>query len=271
MWKRLLLKDAVSQTLLSKTKRLLGQWGLLTVCNNVCSTHGSCLHTQVTNTNKDTSLKWFKEDRPVTQAVYDQSSGDSSLTIPQVVTASALRSDWEVMNKHYPFRISCGFMKRCFPPQVTKKDAGSYRAAVSDKRGEDVSTLQLLGDGESWNSICSGADLSEADVFASSLTYKQTWVCCHLPLVLSMSLLKATSELPENGTVLSCFQSMTSFSSTSVNNVVSYSQMEALLCKVTCLKHTGDTLLSLQPCQLVHWRLRALLKASDSSAHSYTI
>lgn len=33
-------------------------------------------------------------------------------------------------------------------PQVTKKEAGSYRAVVSDGRGEDVSTLELLGDGE---------------------------------------------------------------------------------------------------------------------------
>lgn len=137
----------------------------------------------MTNTNKDTSLKWFKEDRAATQAVYDQSSGDSSLTIPQVVTASALRSHWEVMNKHDP--LSCGVMT--FPPQVTKKDAGSYRAAVSDRRGEDVSTLQLLGDGETRNSICSGADLSEAEVFPC----KQTWVCCHLPLIFSIL-------LPEN-------------------------------------------------------------------------
>lgn len=35
-----------------------------------------------------------------------------------------------------------------FPPQVTKKEAGSYRAVVSDGRGEDVSTLELLDDGE---------------------------------------------------------------------------------------------------------------------------
>lgn len=33
-------------------------------------------------------------------------------------------------------------------PQVTKKEAGSYRAVVSDKRGEDVSALELLDDGE---------------------------------------------------------------------------------------------------------------------------
>uniref|UniRef100_A0A3B5BB06 Myomesin 3 n=1 Tax=Stegastes partitus TaxID=144197 RepID=A0A3B5BB06_9TELE len=42
------------------------------------------LLTQVTNTNKDTSLKWFKEGTAVTQFVYDQSSGVSTLTIPQV-------------------------------------------------------------------------------------------------------------------------------------------------------------------------------------------
>lgn len=41
---------------------------------------------QVTNTNKDTSLKWFKEGSAVTQAVYDQSSGVSTLTITQVST-----------------------------------------------------------------------------------------------------------------------------------------------------------------------------------------
>lgn len=39
---------------------------------------------QVTNTNKETSLKWFKEGAEVTQVVYDQSSGVSTLTIPQV-------------------------------------------------------------------------------------------------------------------------------------------------------------------------------------------
>ncbi|XP_068997823.1 myomesin-3 isoform X1 [Embiotoca jacksoni] len=65
---------------------------------------------KVTNTNKDTSLKWFKEGVEVTQVVYDQSSGVSTLTIPQ----------------------------------VTEKEAGSYRAVVSDGRGEDVSVLELL-------------------------------------------------------------------------------------------------------------------------------
>lgn len=68
---------------------------------------------KVTNTNKDTSLKWFKEGAEVKQVAYDRSSGVSTLTIPQ----------------------------------VTQKDAGSYRAVVSDKRGEDVSTLKLM-DGE---------------------------------------------------------------------------------------------------------------------------
>lgn len=36
------------------------------------------------------------------------------------------------------------------PPQVTKKEAGSYRAVVSDGRGEDVSTLDLLDEGDTW-------------------------------------------------------------------------------------------------------------------------
>nr|XP_020445778.1 myomesin-3-like [Monopterus albus] len=67
---------------------------------------------KVTNTNKDTSLKWFKEGVPLNRVVYDQSSGVSTLTLPQ----------------------------------ITKKEAGSYRAVVSDRRGEDVSTLELLND-----------------------------------------------------------------------------------------------------------------------------
>ncbi|KAA8591786.1 hypothetical protein FQN60_017160 [Etheostoma spectabile] len=67
---------------------------------------------KVTNTNKDTSLKWFKDGVAVTQLVYEQSSGVSTLTIPQ----------------------------------VTKKESGSYRAVVSDGRGEDVSILELLDD-----------------------------------------------------------------------------------------------------------------------------
>ncbi|KAM4600603.1 myomesin-3 [Polymixia lowei] len=67
---------------------------------------------KVTNVNKDTKLKWFKDGVEVTQVVYDQSSGLSTLTVPQ----------------------------------VTKKEAGSYKAVVSDGRGEDVSTLKLLDD-----------------------------------------------------------------------------------------------------------------------------
>lgn len=67
---------------------------------------------KVTNTNKDTSLKWFKEGVAVTQVEYDQSSGVSTLTVPQ----------------------------------VTKKEAGSYKAVVSDGRGEDISTLELVDD-----------------------------------------------------------------------------------------------------------------------------
>lgn len=34
------------------------------------------------------------------------------------------------------------------PPQVTKKETGSYKAVVSDGRGEDVSTLNLRDNGE---------------------------------------------------------------------------------------------------------------------------
>ncbi|KAM9310400.1 myomesin-3 [Pholidichthys leucotaenia] len=67
---------------------------------------------KVTNTSKDTSLKWFKEGVEVTSVVYEPSSGISTLTMSQ----------------------------------VTKKEAGSYKAVVSDRRGEDVSTLELLND-----------------------------------------------------------------------------------------------------------------------------
>ncbi|XP_012730505.2 myomesin-3 [Fundulus heteroclitus] len=67
---------------------------------------------KVTNTSKDTSFKWFKDGVEIKDIAYDQTSGVSSLTIPQ----------------------------------VTKKEAGSYRAVVSDSRGEDVSTLDLLDD-----------------------------------------------------------------------------------------------------------------------------
>lgn len=51
-------------------------------------------HTQVTNKNKDTSLRWFKDGVAVTQVVYDQSSGVSTLTIPQVPKMSLLCSSW---------------------------------------------------------------------------------------------------------------------------------------------------------------------------------
>ncbi|XP_034410301.1 myomesin-3 [Cyclopterus lumpus] len=82
---------------------------LLWSVNEECELIIKC---KVTNTNKDTSLKWFKEGVAVTRVVYDQASGVSTLTIPQ----------------------------------VTKKEAGSFRAVVSDGRGEDVSTLELLDD-----------------------------------------------------------------------------------------------------------------------------
>ncbi|XP_076016919.1 myomesin-3 [Genypterus blacodes] len=66
---------------------------------------------KITNTSKDTTLKWFKEGAEVTPAtVYDKPSGLSTLTIPQ----------------------------------VTKNVGGTYKAVVADGRGKDVSTLELL-------------------------------------------------------------------------------------------------------------------------------
>ncbi|XP_030015067.1 myomesin-3 [Sphaeramia orbicularis] len=67
---------------------------------------------KVTNTNKDTCLKWFKDGMEMKEVLRDLSSGLSSFTITQ----------------------------------VTQKETGSYKAVVSDKRGEDVSTLALLDD-----------------------------------------------------------------------------------------------------------------------------
>uniref|UniRef100_A0AAV2MA16 Ig-like domain-containing protein n=1 Tax=Knipowitschia caucasica TaxID=637954 RepID=A0AAV2MA16_KNICA len=63
----------------------------------------------VTNTNKDTKLKWFKDGKEMKQVVWDQTSGLSSLTVSQ----------------------------------VSQEEMGAYRALVSDKRGEDQSTLKL--------------------------------------------------------------------------------------------------------------------------------
>ncbi|XP_062322120.1 myomesin-3 [Osmerus eperlanus] len=67
---------------------------------------------RVTNANRDTVVRWFKDGVEISSALYEPSSGDSSLTIPQ----------------------------------VTKKEAGTFRAVVSDSRGQDVSTLEMLED-----------------------------------------------------------------------------------------------------------------------------
>lgn len=39
---------------------------------------------QVTNTSKDTSLKWFKDGAAESRYAYEPSSGVSTLTFPQV-------------------------------------------------------------------------------------------------------------------------------------------------------------------------------------------
>ncbi|XP_062842071.1 myomesin-3 [Trichomycterus rosablanca] len=62
---------------------------------------------KVTNVSKDTKLRWFKDGVDVPQVVYE--SGVATLTVPQ----------------------------------VTKKEAGVYRAVVGDGRGEDESVLEL--------------------------------------------------------------------------------------------------------------------------------
>ncbi|XP_035382488.1 myomesin-3 [Electrophorus electricus] len=67
------------------------------------------LKCKVTNVNKDTKLKWFKDGVEITQATYEQ-SGVGKYTVAQ----------------------------------VTRKEAGVYRAVVSDSRGEDESMLELV-------------------------------------------------------------------------------------------------------------------------------
>uniref|UniRef100_A0A3P8X3L4 Myomesin 3 n=1 Tax=Cynoglossus semilaevis TaxID=244447 RepID=A0A3P8X3L4_CYNSE len=64
---------------------------------------------QVTNTNKDSCLSWFKDDRKLTQVV--KPDGDAVCR---------------------------------FETQISKDVSGSYRAVVTDKRGEDVSTVLSL-------------------------------------------------------------------------------------------------------------------------------
>ncbi|TRY72904.1 hypothetical protein DNTS_011798 [Danionella cerebrum] len=66
---------------------------------------------KVTNLNKDTHLKWFKDGLELPQAVFE-SSGTSTFTVSQVM----------------------------------RKELGVYRAVVSDSRGEDVSILELIDD-----------------------------------------------------------------------------------------------------------------------------
>lgn len=63
---------------------------------------------KVTNMNKDTKMKWYKDGIEIPQVVYEP-SGLATFTVPQ----------------------------------VTKKEAGVYRAVVADARGEDESTLEL--------------------------------------------------------------------------------------------------------------------------------
>ncbi|XP_073781636.1 myomesin-3 [Danio rerio] len=66
---------------------------------------------KVTNTSKETRLKWFKDGVELPQAVFEP-SGVSTLTISQ----------------------------------VTRKELGVYRAVVSDSRGEDDTILELIDD-----------------------------------------------------------------------------------------------------------------------------
>ncbi|XP_055020131.1 myomesin-3 isoform X2 [Boleophthalmus pectinirostris] len=64
---------------------------------------------KVANTTKETTLKWFKEGNEMKGVAYDPTSGHSSFTISR----------------------------------VTQEETGTYKAVVSDKRGEDQSFLKL--------------------------------------------------------------------------------------------------------------------------------
>ncbi|KAJ8289547.1 hypothetical protein GJAV_G00002550 [Gymnothorax javanicus] len=68
------------------------------------------LKCKVTNVSKETSLRWFKDGEEMKEFEYDLQSGVSTFTLAQ----------------------------------MTENDAGVYRTTVSDSRGEDVSTLELL-------------------------------------------------------------------------------------------------------------------------------
>ncbi|XP_067862773.1 myomesin-3 [Heptranchias perlo] len=65
---------------------------------------------KMTNTKTQTSVKWYKDGKQITDAAYDPQTGISSLSISQ----------------------------------VTKKDEGIYNVVVADERGQDSSDLELL-------------------------------------------------------------------------------------------------------------------------------
>ncbi|KAJ8373437.1 hypothetical protein SKAU_G00040170 [Synaphobranchus kaupii] len=91
-------------------KRKMGPYFLDYLSWDVTENCEVVIKCKVTNLSKDTSLKWFKDGEEMKQFGYEQQTGVSSFTVAQ----------------------------------MTEKDAGVYRATVSDSRGEDVSTLELV-------------------------------------------------------------------------------------------------------------------------------
>eukprot|EP00062_Callorhinchus_milii_P009976 gi/632954363/ref/XP_007892924.1/ PREDICTED: M-protein, striated muscle-like [Callorhinchus milii] len=89
------------------------------------------LSCQVTNTKKETILKWYKNGHEITDIIYNPQTGISTLQISQ----------------------------------VTKENAGVFKTVVADDRGEDSSVLELLNKAfdDVLNEICriSGVSASE--------------------------------------------------------------------------------------------------------------
>lgn len=89
--------------------------------------------------NKDTKMKWFKDGAEVTQVVYEP-SGVGTFTVPQVWASMCTTV---FANKEFLIIICADIVT-----QVTKKEAGVYRAIVADGRGEDESILEFTDNGE---------------------------------------------------------------------------------------------------------------------------
>ncbi|KAG9337127.1 hypothetical protein JZ751_029718 [Albula glossodonta] len=100
---------AQSRAKLADWKRKAGPYFLEFLTWKVTEDCELVFQCKVTNVSKDTVLKWFKDEVEMTKFEYDKQSGLSSFTVEQ-------------------------------------KEAGVYKAVLSDNRGQDVTTLELLNE-----------------------------------------------------------------------------------------------------------------------------